>query len=99
MSHFCREQFLSLLQAAPEKRPLLEPPEYSAYLQAHVFDRLKDEGCFDLAALDWEAVQLCQLIPVDYAAQFEDIDRGWLWKINSFLRQTAAASQTDRSFF
>lgn len=53
MTEFCIERFISLLQTAPEKRPLLEPPKYSAYLQEHVFDSLTERGYFDLSALDW----------------------------------------------
>lgn len=56
MTEFCIERFISLLQTAPEKRPLLEPPKYSAYLQEHVFDSLTERGYFDLSALDWDAV-------------------------------------------
>ena len=44
MTEFCIERFISLLQTAPEKRPLLEPPKYSAYLQEHVFDSLTERG-------------------------------------------------------
>ena len=71
----------------------------SAYLQEHVFDSLTERGYFDLSALDWDAVQLCQLVTADYADRYKHMDRSWLQRINVFLRQTDAASQTGRCFF
>lgn len=99
MPDFCKEQFISLLNIIPERRPLLESPEYSAYLLEHVFIPLKENGHFDLAALDWDILLPRHLIPEDYAKKHEKVDGSWAKSINSLLHKTAAAPLTEQDFF
>lgn len=99
MAEFDKLRFLELLREAPERKQLLEKPQYSEYLQKQVFDKLREDGMIDLSALDMEAISLRDLIETGYPAMYENISGGWDQGINHFLKKTPAAHLEQRSFF
>lgn len=99
MSEFDKNCFLRLLREAPEGVSLDIRAEHSEYLQKNVFDRLKTEGTFALDKLDWDAFQLCHVIPEDREELLARVKKDWVSGLHGFLRHFAAAPLTDRAFF
>jgi len=99
MTEFDKTRFIQLLQEAPARRPLLEEPKHSAYLQKQVFDKLRDGDMVDLRALDLDAVSLGDLIPEGYPKMYEKVIGGWARRLNQFIKETPSAYLSNRTFF
>lgn len=56
-----KDRFAQLLREAPEKDVLFPEPQYSPYIQS-LIDRLKEEESLDLAAIDWSAFEMADVI-------------------------------------
>ena len=56
-----RIAFAQLLREVPEKDVLFPNPQYSPYIQS-LIDRLKEEESLDLAAIDWSAFEMADVI-------------------------------------
>ena len=52
MAEFDKLYFLQLLRDAPERKPLLDEPQYCEYLKTEVFGQLEKNGVLDLLELD-----------------------------------------------
>lgn len=56
-----KDRFAQLLREVPEKDVLFPNPQYSPYIQS-LIDRLKEEESLDLAAIDWSAFEMADVI-------------------------------------
>lgn len=99
MAEFDKLRFLQVLREAPERKPLLEKPEYSEYLKTQLFDKLEKDGKVDLRTLDLSAVSLRDLAPEGYHAKYEQTVGGWCQGLNHFFKKAPAACLTHRAFF
>lgn len=99
MAEFDKLYFLRLLREAPERKPLLEEPQYNDHLKTQVFDKLKENGVLDLLNLDLSSVPLRDLVPEGYPAMYEKAVGGWAQGLNSRFKQVSAAHLKQRAFF
>lgn len=87
------------LQAAPERYPLFDEQEFSAYLDEHVFAPLRDNGSFELASLDLAAFEMKHVLPANMQGAFENVQRSWARSFSARVKKIAPAAKTTRSFF
>lgn len=99
MAEFDKLHFLQLLREAPERRPLLEEPQFNEYLKTQVFDKLEKNGVLDLLSLDLSDVPLRDLAPKGYPSMYEEVTGGWAQGFNSRFRKISAARLKHRAFF
>lgn len=99
MTEFDMRQFITLLQIAPEEKPMVEQPEHSEYLQKNIFDVLKKDSSVDLKHLDWSAFDMKDLRSSGHANWLNTTPSGWLHGINSFVHKTPGMAAGRRKFF
>lgn len=99
MAEFDKLYFLQLLRDAPERKPLIDEPQYCEYLKTEVFGQLEKNGVLDLLELDLSNVSLRDLAPQGYPDIYEETAGGWVQGINSRLKRTPAAHLKQRAFF
>lgn len=62
---FVPELFFQRAIAAPEVYPIFEEQEFSPYLKEHVFDKLSENGTFNLEQLDLTAFEMKHVLPAN----------------------------------
>lgn len=99
MAEFDKMRFIQLLREAPERKFLLEEPQYNEHLKTQVFDKLEENGVLDLLSLDLASVPLRDLVPKGYPAMYEETVGGWAQGLNSRFKRVPAAHLKQRAFF
>ena len=62
---FVPEMFFQRAIAAPEVYPIFEEQEFSPYLKEQVFDKLSENGTFNLEQLDLTAFEMRHVLPTN----------------------------------
>ena len=62
---FVPDLFFQRAIAAPEIYPIFEEQEFSPYLKEHVFDKLSENGTFNLEQLDLTAFEMKHVLPAN----------------------------------
>lgn len=62
---FVPELFFQRAIAAPEIYPTFEEQEFSPYLKEHVFDKLSENGTFNLEQLDLTSFEMKHVLPAN----------------------------------
>lgn len=91
--------FCKRLQAAPELCPLFEEQAYSPYLKEHVFDRLREEGSFELMSLDLNAFEMRHVLPANMGGAVRSVHSSWAQGLNAKLRSIKAQAKPTPAFF
>ncbi len=96
---FVPELFFQRAIAAPEIHPIFEEQEFSPYLKEHVFDKLSENGTFNLEQLDITAFEMKHVLPANMPKAVKRVHANWAEGFNAKVRNTAAASKCVRTFF
>lgn len=96
---FVPEMFFQRAIAAPEVYPIFEEQEFSPYLKEQVFDKLSENGTFNLEQLDLTAFEMRHVLPTNMPKAVAQVHAGWAESFNAKVKNTAAASKYTRTFF
>lgn len=96
---FVPELFFRRAIAAPEVYPIFEEQEFSPYLKEHVFDKLSENGTFNLEQLDLTAFEMKHVLPSNMQKAIQQAHTGWAESFNAKVKNAAAASKCTRAFF
>ena len=96
---FVPELFFQRAIAAPEIHPIFEEQEFSPNLKEHVFDKLSENGTFNLEQLDITAFEMKHVLPANMPKAVKRVHANWAEGFNAKVRNTAAASKCVRTFF
>ena len=96
---FVPELFFQRAIAAPEVYPIFAEQEFSPYLKEHVFDKLSENGTFNLEQLDLTAFEMKHVLPANMPKAVKRVYANWAESFNAKIKDTAAASKCTRTFF
>lgn len=96
---FEKESFYLALNQARPKDPPPQDPEYSEYLQTHVFDPLKKGEMVNLTKLDISAFELRHVSIPDQHYVYDRTLHGWLEKVGWYLKEERSRPLPQRQFF
>ena len=96
---FAIKQLSELLREVPPRHITSEKGVHSDYLQTVVFDRLARGEPVDFARLDWNAFEMCHLLPESYGNDCLFIEKGWAQGLNHRLQNAPPAQPKDQKFF
>ena len=96
---FVPELFFQRAIAAPEIYPIFEEQEFSPYLKEQVFDKLSENGTFNLEQLDLAAFEMKHVLPTNMPKAVKRVYVGWAESFNAKVKNTAATSKCTRTFF
>ena len=96
---FVPELFFQRGIAAPEIYPIFEEQEFSPYLKEHVFDKLSENGTFNLEQLDLTAFEMKHVLPANMPKAVAQVHANWAEGFNAKVKKIAAASKCVRTFF
>lgn len=96
---FVPELFFQRAIAAPEVYPIFEEQEFSPYLKEHVFDKLSENGTFNLEQLDLTAFEMKHVLPANMQKAIQQAHTGWAESFNAKVKKITAASKCTRTFF
>ena len=96
---FVPELFFQRAIAIPKVYPIFEEQEFSPYLKEHVFDKLSENGTFNLEQLDLTAFEMKHVLPANMPKAVAQVHANWAESFNAKVRNTAAASKCVRTFF
>ena len=74
-------------------------PEVYPYLKEHEFDKLSENGTFNLEQLDLTAFEMKHVLPANMPKAVKRVYAGWAESFNAKVKNTAAASKYTRTFF
>ena len=77
----------------------LEEQEFSPYLKEQVFDKLSENGTFNLEQLDLTAFEMRHVLPTNMPKAVAQVHANWAEGFNAKVKKIAAASKCARTFF
>ena len=96
---FVPELFFQRAIAAPEGYPIFEEQEFSPYLKEHVFDKLSENGTFNLEQLDLAAFEMKHVLPANMPKAVKQVHANCAESFIDMVKKIAAPSKCARTVF